>query len=736
MNQGSLFEKWGRLVSRRRRSILIVALIGVLVGVGWGTSVLGALQSAGGFNAPNGQSQQELNLATKVFGRDAGDVVVLYSSTNQSVSSTEFKSAVTTTLDKLPKVDVLSATTYWSSGSKQFVSRNGHDTFAVLELKGSTDDARQNSYDAIKTQLNAPGLTTSIGGLVPTDEALSTQTTKDIKRAETLSFPILLVLLLLIFGSLTAAGLPLAIGAVGILGSFTALRVLTLFTPVSIFSANITTIMGLGLAIDYGLFMVSRFREELHRQGSVEDAVARTVATAGRTVMFSGLTVAIAMSSLTLFPELFLRSMGYGGILTVLVDMLAALTVMPALLSLLGPKVNSLRIRKAVKRAPVAVESGRWYKVAKGVMRRPIAYTALIVVVLLALGSPFLHVVWGGADATALAKGAPPRVVTEAINRDFPNNPSAPIEALVTFKAPVTAASPEAASLTSYVGHLKSVPGVTTVNVTGVKGDVARIDMGFAPNPNSPQAETIVKAVRDVAAPTGAQVLVGGQSAFLVDTLSSMSSVLPWMLLVVVLATFVMLFLAFGSLVLPLKAIIMNILSLSVMYGVLVWVFQEGHLSGFLHFTANGTLNPATPILMFAVMFGLSMDYEVFLLSRVREHYLATGNNETSVAVGLQKTGGIITSAATLLIIVVGPFSLSSVSFTKLMGVGMIVALVVDATIIRVLLVPATMKLLGRANWWAPGPLRRLHERIGIEESGSGDSPELESPGLSDLIPA
>jgi RND superfamily putative drug exporter len=215
-----------------------------------------------------------------------------------------------------------------------------------------------------------------------------------------------------------------------------------------------------------------------------------------------------------------------------------------------------------------------------------------------------------------------------------------------------------------------------------------------------------------------------------------MSSVLPWMLLVVVLATFVMLFLAFGSLVLPLKAIIMNILSLSVMYGVLVWVFQEGHLSGFLHFTANGTLNPATPILMFAVMFGLSMDYEVFLLSRVREHYLATGNNETSVAVGLQKTGGIITSAATLLIIVVGPFSLSSVSFTKLMGVGMIVALVVDATIIRVLLVPATMKLLGRANWWAPGPLRRLHERIGIEESGSGDSPELESPGLSDLIPA
>ena len=736
MNQASLFEKWGRLVSRRRRSILIVALIGVLVGVGWGTSVLGALQSAGGFNAPNGQSQQELNLATKVFGRDAGDVVVLYSSKSATVSSSRFESAVTSTLDKLPRADVLSAATYWSSHSKQFVSRDGHDTFAVLELKGATDDDRQNSFDAIKTDLNAPGLSTSIGGLVPTDEALSDATTHDIKRAETLSFPILLVLLLLIFGSLTAAGLPLAIGAVGILGSFTALRVLTLFTPVSIFSANITTIMGLGLAIDYGLFMVSRFREELHRQESVEDAVARTVATAGRTVMFSGLTVAIAMSSLTLFPELFLRSMGYGGILTVLVDMLAALTVMPALLSLLGPKVNSLRIRPAVTKAPVAVESGRWYKVAKGVMRRPVAYTALIVVVLLALGSPFLHVVWGGADATALAKGAAPRAVTEAINRDFPNNATAPIEALVTFNGPITPSSPQEIGLTTYVDHLHAVPGVTSIQVTGVKGDVARVDMGFAPNPNSPQAETIVKAVRDVAAPAGAQVLVGGQSAFLVDTLTSMSSELPWMLLVVVLATFVMLFLAFGSLVLPLKAIVMNILSLSVMYGVLVWVFQEGHLSGLLHFTANGTLNPATPILMFAIMFGLSMDYEVFLLSRVREHYLATGDNETSVAVGLQKTGGIITSAATLLIIVIGPFSLSSVSFTKLMGVGMIVALVVDATIIRVLLVPATMKLLGRANWWAPPFLRRLHERIGIEEGEGGDRPRLESPDLSDLVSA
>ena len=725
MNDNNIFERWGRFVSRRRRRILIIALIGVLVGLVWGTGVIGQLQSAGGFNAPNSQSQLENNLATKYFGRDAGDVVVLYSSANKTVASSSFHNAVTGTLSKLSSADVLSSATYWSTGSPQFVSSNAHATFAVLEMKGATDDERQSSFDAIKADLNAPGLTTSIGGLVPTDEALSTQTSKDIGRAESLSLPILLILMLLIFGSLTAAGLPLAIGIVGILGSFTALRILTLFTPVSIFSANITTITGLGLAIDYGLFIVSRFREELHRQPTVEDAVARTVATAGRTVMFSGITVAISIASLMLFPESFLRSMGYGGLLTVVVDMLAALTVMPALLSWLGPRVNSLRIRKAVREEPASVASGRWYKVAKTVMRRPVAYMTVIIIILLALGSPFLHATWGGADATALPVGSAPRVVTQTLNSDFPNNPSAPIEALVSFNGPIATSTTRSAQLATYVTELSRVEGVTSAHVTGERGDVARVDMGYAANTNSPQAETIVDHVRDLAVPAQSHVFVGGQTAQLVDTLASMGQTLPWMLLIMVLATFVMLFLAFGSIILPLKAIVMNILSLSVMFGVLVWIFQEGHLSGFFSFTANGTLNPATPILMFAVMFGLSMDYEVFLLSRIREHYLATGDNQEAIAVGLQRTGGIITSAAALLVIVVGPFSLSSVTFTKLMGVGMIVALVVDATIIRVILVPATMKLMGRANWWAPGPLRRLHAKIGLDDGELQDGPNL-----------
>ena len=722
MGHVNVFERWGRVVHHRRRIVLAIASLAVLFAVVWGTGVFSQLQTAGGVDAPNSQSQLADSTASAAFGRNAGDVVVLYSSPTETVRSPEFSRAVTATLSALPPGAVASTTSFWSTGSSRFVSADGHETYVVLELTGGSDTARQNSYDVIKSHLDARGLDSHVGGLVPTGETIDNQTTKDISRAETLSFPILLLLLLLIFGSLTAAGLPLVIGALGILGSFTALRILTLFTSVSNFSANITTILGLGLAIDYGLFMVTRFREELRRQDSIEDAVARTVATAGRTVLFSGVTVAIALASLLLFPETFLRSMGYGGVLTVVVDMVAALTVMPALLSVLGPRVNSLRIRSALRKDPSPVESGGWYRLAHRVMRRPAVYTALIVIVLLALGSPFLRVVWGGTDATVLPSSSAPRVVTEALSHDYPGNPTTPIEAVVRFSGPIAGSPGRTSGLAAYVTQLGTVRGVSSAGVTGIHGDVARIDMSFTPAPYSPAAESIVHRVRAVAVPSGSTVYVGGQTATLVDTLASLSNTLPWMVLVIVLATLVMLFLAFGSVVLPLKAIVMNLLSLTVMYGVLVWVFQEGHLSGILHFTPNGTINPTTPILMFAIMFGLSMDYEVFLLSRIREHYVATGDNTEAIAVGLQRTGGIITSAALLLMIVVGPFALSGVTFTKMMGVGMLVALVVDATVIRVLLVPATMKLLGDANWWAPAPLRRLHDRIGLDEGLDDDA--------------
>ena len=530
--------------------------------------------------------------------------------------------------------------------------------------------------------------------------------------------PVLLILLLVIFGSLAAAALPVAIGGIAILGSFTVLRLLTMATTVSVYSVNITTILGLGLAIDYGLFMVTRFREELGRQPTVEQAVARTVATAGRTVAVSGVTVAVALTSLMLFPEDFLRSMGYGGVATVAVDMLAALTVLPALLAVLGPRVNALRIRRNVHRPVRDEASGAWYRLAHSVMRRPAVYAGVIVIGLLALGAPFLRISWGGTDARTLPAASTVRQVSEALDRQFPVNSTEPIEALVTgARAP--------AQLTAYLHRIDAIPGVTGAQVTGVNGNVARVDVGYQPAPVSAAARHIVTQIRALSPPPGATVLVGGTTAGLVDELASLGATLPWMALLVGVSTFVLLFLAFGSVVLPVKAIVMNVLSLSATFGVVVWIFQWGHLSGPLQFTPTGSIDPTMPILMLAVIFGLSMDYEVFLLSRIRERYDQTGDNTASVASGLQRTGGLITSLALLLIIVIGAFSASGITFIKLMGVGMIVALLVDATIIRVLLVPATMRLLGRVNWWAPRPLRRLYARYGIREEIHAERAEV-----------
>ena len=613
-------------------------------------------------------------------------------------------------------------TTYWSTGSPSLVSADRHATYAVLQLTGADDAARHKTYDAIKTELTpaslaASGVTARVGGNVPMEVAINNEVTADIAKAEGFSMPVLLILLLVIFGSLAAASLPVAIGGVAILGSFTVLRLLTMATTVSIYSVNITTILGLGLAIDYGLFMVTRFREELHLQPTVEQAVARTVATAGRTVAVSGVTVAVALTSLMLFPEDFLRSMGYGGVATVAVDMLAALTVLPALLAVLGYRVNALPIRgqhsrRSVHRPVKAETSGAWYRLAHSVMRRPAVYATVIVIGLLALGAPFLRISWGGTDARTLPAASTVRQVSQTLASDFPVNSTAPIEALVTLPRTSGAAT----ALDAYLHRIDAIPGVTGAQVTGAKAGAVRVDIGYAPATVSSAARHIVTQIRDITPPPGATVLVGGITAGLVDELASLGATLPWMALLVGVSTFVLLFLAFGSVVLPVKAIVMNVLSLSATFGVVVWIFQWGHLSGLLRFTPTGSIDPTMPILMLAIIFGLSMDYEVFLLSRIRERYDQTGDNTASVASGLQRTGGLITSLALLLIIVVGAFSASGITFIKLMGVGMIVALLVDATVVRVLLVPATMRLLGRANWWAPRPLRRLYARYGIKE--------------------
>ena len=716
-----MFEAWGRVLSRQRRLTLVITLLFVAFAGAWGTGVFGKLSSGDNFTPPSSQSQHEANVADQVFGRNDADVVVLYRSAAMTVTDPAYRQVVTTALNNLPRADVAKVTTYWSTGSPSLVSTDRHSTYAVLQLTGADDAARHQTYDAIKNDLNpgslaAGGVTARVGGNVPMEVAINNEVTADIAKAEGFSMPVLLILLLVIFGSLAAASLPVAIGGVAILGSFTVLRLLTMATTVSIYSVNITTILGLGLGIDYGLFMVTRFREELHRQPTVEQAVARTVATAGRTVAVSGVTVAVALTSLMLFPEDFLRSMGYGGVATVAVDVLAALIVLPALLAVLGHRVNALRIRRSVQSPPRDESSGAWYRLARSVMRRPLVYVTVITIALLALGAPFLRVSWGGTDARTLPAASTVRQVSETLDSQFPVNSTDPIEALITGPG-------GSAALASYLHRIDAIPGVTGTQVTGSKGDTTRVDVGYTPAPVSSAARHIVTQIRALAPPAGATVLVGGTTAGLVDELASLGSVLPWMALLVCVSTFVLLFLAFGSVVLPVKAIVMNVLSLGATFGVVVWIFQWGHLSGLLRFTPTGSIDPTMPILMAAIIFGLSMDYEVFLLSRIRERYDQTGDNTVAVAAGLQRTGGVITSLALLLIIVVGAFSASGITFIKLMGVGMIVALLVDATVVRVLLVPATMRLLGRANWWAPRPLRPLYARYGFKEDSPAPIP-------------
>jgi uncharacterized membrane protein YdfJ with MMPL/SSD domain len=710
-----MFEAWGRGLYRARRLTLVIAVLFAVAAGIWGTGVFAKLTAGNTFTPPGSQSNQESNLSASVFGRDQADVVVLYHSAAMTVNDPAYRQAIAAALGALPRRDVTRAQTYWSTGRSAMVSADRHSTYATLQVAGADDKARQDSYKAIKGDLAAEhlggGITAQVGGAVPTEVAIAGEVTSNIARAEGISLPVLLILLVFIFGSVVAASLPVAIGGLAILGSFIVLRLLTLFTPVAIYSVNITTIMGLGLGIDYGLFMVNRYREELRRQPTIQQAVARTVATAGRTVVVSGVTVALALTSLMLFPVVFLRSMGYGGVATVAVDVIAAVTVLPALLAVLGHRVNALRVRKGVGRAPATeAGQGRWYRFAHSVMRRPVGYAAVIIVVLLALGAPFLKISWGGVDARALPSSSTVRQVSQDLTSQFPANSTAPIEAVVTG---VTSQP----SLAGYLREIGSVPGAAGVQVTGVRGGTVRLDVGYQPRPDSPAARQIVAAIRDIPPPPHTAVLVGGSTAQLVDLLSSLGATLPWMALLTCLATFVLLFLAFGSMVLPVKAIVMNILSLSATFGVIVWVFQWGHLSGLLRFTPTGTIDPTMPILLLAIIFGLSMDYEVFLLSRIRELYDETGDNTAAVAGGLQRTGGLITSLAFLLVIVVGLFSASGITFIKLLGVGMIVALVVDATVVRVMLVPATMRLLGRANWWAPRPLRRLYARYGMRES-------------------
>ncbi|MEV8375019.1 MMPL family transporter [Kribbella sp. NPDC056861] len=713
-----MFETLGRFTYRRRRLVLALTGVFVAAALAWGTGVFGSLAN-GGFEAPDTEAYRAVRTIEQTVGRTGTDVIVLYRSDSQTTADPDFRQSVEGHLSGLPAGEVLRTATFWSTKSPAFVSKDQHSTYAVLTLAGADPEERLATFHQIASQVRtAPaGLDVKVGGEVAVFDEVNTQTEHDIVQAESISLPIVLVLLVVVFGGLVAASLPLFVGALAILGAFVVLRALTTFTDVSVFSINIVTMIGLGLAIDYALFIVTRFREQLALGNDVETALSVTMSTAGRTVAFSGVTVGVAISSLVLFPVMFLRSMAYGGAAAVLVAMIAALTALPALLAVLGHRVNSLRLPFLKRGGGLgSSEHGAWYKLAHSVMRRPIRYVVVLVPLLLVLGIPFLQAQLGGVDHRALPSGADSRTVTEVLQSDFAGAGGSDV--LISART----SSPEA--LTPYLAELRQVKDVAEVHVGGFKDGVASVVVHTNYTSQELPARDVVTGVRAIQPPAGVTVEAGGDTAALVDLLQVLRERVPWMAGFIILVTFILLFVAFGSVVLPAKALLMNVLSLSASFGAMVWIFQDGHLSGLLDFTPAGFLDATNPVLLFAVLFGLSMDYEVFLLSRIREEYDRTGDNSQAVALGLQRTGGIITSAALLLIIVVGAFATSGIVFVKMIGIGLVIAIAIDATVVRALLVPATMRLLGRANWWAPAPLAKWWERHGFRETG----PAVEEP--------
>ncbi|MFI6995377.1 MMPL family transporter [Nonomuraea wenchangensis] len=731
-----MFERAGRLVYRGRWTLLVLSLAAALLVAPLGMELFGRMAD-GGFEDPRADSTTAARWSDDWYGEHAPDVVVLYHHPSVKARDPRYRKAVHDALRALPAEHVGALATYWTTGSKLMVSKDGRSTYALVTLKGD----KQAGYAAVEDRLRrATNLQVSIGGPVPLLKELNDQTAADLARAEAISMPVLLVLLVVVFGSLVAAGLPLLVGAFAVLGALVLLRLLTEVTEVSVFSLNVVTMLGLGLAVDYSLFVLKAFREEIAAGATSEQAVVRTMATAGRTVAFSGLTVATALLGLLVFPQMFLRSIGLGAAAVVLVAMGAALVVLPAALGVLGRRVNALRLTPDLGGGGRGggQGGGMWHAVASSVMRRPLLYLVAVAAVLVALAAPFLHVTFGNVDHRVLPAGSESRRVAEIVDRDFGRNSMAAVDVHVLVErsfteAParpgplgqghaaisaVTPVTPDDAG--PLAARLRRLPHVTGVDVAGLSQEngAVRLAVRYDVDPMSAEAQRLVTAVRTLSPPEPnvSRVVVGGPTAAQMDLMDSLTARLPWMALVVGSVTAVLLFAAFGSVVLPVKALLMNVLSIGASLGVIVWAFQDGHLASVLNFTSTGTVEATVTVLILAVVFGLSMDYELFLLSRVRAEWLRTGDNTAAVAAGLRQTGGVITSAALLLLVVIGAFSTAGITIVKLLGVGLFAAIVVDATLVRALLVPATMRLMGGANWWLPRPLRALHRRVELHE--------------------
>ncbi len=716
-----MLDSLARFVYRRRRFVAVCAVAFFVVAAGFGSGVASHLDPYGA-DDPATDSVKADNLLQDHGYRPTSVIVLIQGAPIASAHTHSRVEGIERQLRS--RGDVARVTGYYDTRSSDFVSRNHDATYLAVALHPTDDKAQQDAASAIADELNGePGVT--VGGSALAQEQVNKQTESDLRRAELLAFPLLFLLSLLFFRSLVASLLPLLVGGLAIVGTFLILRIASEVGSISIFALNLTTGLGLGLAIDYSLFIVSRYREELARRGVDSpgargrterwEALRATMRTAGRTVLFSSLTVSAALASLIVFPQRFLYSMGIGGSLVALFAAGVALVILPAILSILGPRVNSLAprfLQRRAERDATATQQGFWYRLSRLVMRRPIPVATLSAAFLIALGIPFLSIKFTSVDAQVLPTSASARQVDDVMRSDFPPFRDSPIQLAIDGATPT--------AVNHFTSEVKREPGIAAVEQPRtLEGGVTELDAISKSSFISAQSKDTVSAIRDLPPPHGATVLVTGSAAHFADFQSSLKHYAPIALAIVVVTTLVILFLMTGSVILPIKSLLMNVLNLCAVFGLLVLIFQDGNLEGILGYTSQGALEQTMPILIFAVAFGLSTDYAVFLLSRIKEARDHGASDSESVALGLERTGRIVTAAALLFAIAIGAFATSQIVFIKENGVGTALAVLIDASIIRALLVPSLMELLGKWNWWAPGPLRRLHERIGVSEHGA-----------------
>ena len=706
-----MLDRLARLLVRRRRFALIASFVVVVAAGAFGGPVVGLLDTGDDFEDPASESVRVREAVATATGRSAAPDALVLVRLGAPAGTPAASEKVERVVGLVRDPAVAEVLALRGAEPAQLLSKDRRSTYVVVTFKSSADEDA--AAEALQERLaGEPGVIAG-GGVVAFNQ-VGEQVQEDLARAELLAFPILFLLSLLVFRGVVAALLPLVVGMATILLTFTGLRLANEVEPMSVFAVNLVTGLGLGLAIDYSLFMVSRFREELERDGDRGAALRATLSTAGRTVLFSAVTVAAALAALIVFPLRFLFSMGVGGVLVALSAALVSLTLLPALLVALGPRVNALSFRRwrvAAHRDASQVRAGGWYRISQGVMRRPAPVAVAAAVLLIALGLPFLRIDFTGVDASVLPTERSARVVDDALRAEFPPGPTSPLIVL----AGAGEGSGAAAAVGEFARQLGGLDGVAAVGRPEQAGGLWRVDVVPEGAELSEPAKRLVEDARALAAPFPVQV--GGSTAGFVDQQASLAARLPLALAVLAATTLVILFLMTGSVVLPVKALAMNLLTLSAAFGLLVLVFQDGRLEGLLAYESQGALEATQPILLFAVAFGLSTDYGVFLLTRIKEARDAGAGERESVAIGLERTGRIVTYAALLFCIAIGAFATSQVIFIKEVGVGTALAVLIDAFLVRALLVPSLMALLGRWNWWAPRPLARLHARLGLRES-------------------